>query len=107
MSVVYVLPRRPGLKRIPAYVREAGDDNMLELALVENIQREDLDAIEVAISYQRLIEEFNLTQEGLGDTGGKETGHHSQLPEAFESAGGDTDCHPGERKSPWVMPGPW
>jgi len=60
-----------GLRRIPAYVRQAGDENMLELALVENIQREDLDAIEVAISYQRLIEEFNLTQEGLGDRVGK------------------------------------
>jgi ParB family chromosome partitioning protein len=63
--------QKAGLKRIPAYVREAGDDRMLELALVENIQREDLDAIEVAISYQRLIEEFNLTQEGLGDRVGK------------------------------------
>lgn len=62
---------KAGLKRIPAYVREAGDDRMLELALVENIQREDLDAIEVAISYQRLIEEFSLTQEGLGDRVGK------------------------------------
>jgi ParB family chromosome partitioning protein len=63
--------QKAGLKRIPAYVREAGDENMMELALVENIQREDLDAIEVAISYQRLIEEFNLTQEGLGDRVGK------------------------------------
>jgi ParB family chromosome partitioning protein len=63
--------QKAGLKRIPAYVREAGDENMLELALVENIQREDLDAIEVAISYQRLIEEFNLTQEGLGGRVGK------------------------------------
>lgn len=63
--------QKAGLKRIPAYVREAGDENMLELALVENIQREDLDAIEVAISYQRLIEEFNLTQEGLGTKVGK------------------------------------
>jgi len=63
--------QKAGLKRIPAYVREAGDDRMLELALVENIQREDLDAIEVAISYQRLIEEFNLTQEALGDRVGK------------------------------------
>ncbi len=62
---------KAGLKRIPAYVREAGDENMLELALVENIQREDLDAIEVAISYQRLIEEFSLTQERLGDRVGK------------------------------------
>ncbi len=60
-----------GLKRIPAYVREAGDDTMLELALVENIQREDLDAIEVSISYQRLIEEFDLTQEKLGARVGK------------------------------------
>jgi len=63
--------QKAGLKRIPAYVREAGDDTMLELALVENIQREDLDAIEVAISYQRLIEEFNLTQEKLGERVGK------------------------------------
>jgi ParB family chromosome partitioning protein len=63
--------QKAGLRRIPAYVREAGDESMLELALVENIQREDLDAIEVAISYQRLIEEFDLTQEGLGDRVGK------------------------------------
>ncbi len=63
--------QKAGLKRIPAYVREAGDESMLELALVENIQREDLDAIEVAISYQRLIEEFSLTQERLGDRVGK------------------------------------
>jgi len=63
--------QKAGLKRIPAYVREAGDDTMLELALVENIQREDLDAIEVAISYQRLIEEFSLTQEKLGGRVGK------------------------------------
>lgn len=63
--------QKAGLKRIPAYVRQAGDDKMLELALVENIQREDLDAIEVAISYQRLIEEFSLTQERLGDRVGK------------------------------------
>jgi ParB family chromosome partitioning protein len=62
---------KAGLKRIPAYVRQAGDESMLELALVENIQREDLDAIEVAISYQRLIEEFDLTQERLGDRVGK------------------------------------
>ncbi len=62
---------KAGLKRIPAFVREAGDENMLELALVENIQREDLDAIEVAVSYQRLIEEFDLTQEALGGRVGK------------------------------------
>ena len=60
-----------GLKTIPAYVRLADDQNMLELALVENIQREDLDPIEIAISYRRLIEEVNLTQEKLSDRVGK------------------------------------
>lgn len=60
-----------GLTLIPAYVREANDDTMLELALVENIQRQDLDDIEVAISYQRLIDECNLTQEGMSDRIGK------------------------------------
>ncbi len=59
------------LKAIPAYIRVADDQNMLEMALVENIQREDLDAIEVAISYQRLIEECKLTQENLSDRVGK------------------------------------
>ena len=60
-----------GLKKIPAYVREANDQDSLEMALVENIHRQDLDAIEIAISYQRLIEEINLTQEELSDKIGK------------------------------------
>ena len=60
-----------GLKTIPAYIRVANDQQMLELALVENIQRENLDPIEVAISYQRLIEECNITQETLGERVGK------------------------------------
>lgn len=60
-----------GLNKIPAYMREANDQNLLEMALVENIQREDLDAIEVAISYQRLIDECNLTQELLSQRVGK------------------------------------
>jgi ParB family transcriptional regulator, chromosome partitioning protein len=60
-----------GLKKVPAYIRESDDSNMLELALIENIQREDLDAIEVAVSYQRLIDECQLTQENLGDRVGK------------------------------------
>ena len=59
------------LESIPAYVRDANDNEMLEMALVENIQREDLDAIEIAISYQRLIDECNLTQENLGNRVGK------------------------------------
>ncbi|MGC9373520.1 MAG: ParB/RepB/Spo0J family partition protein [Bacteroidales bacterium] len=60
-----------GLKKIPAYVRFADDQAMLEMALVENIQREDLDAIEIAISYQRLMEECKLTQESMSDRVGK------------------------------------
>lgn len=56
-----------GLTEVPAYIRIADDETMLEMALVENIQREDLDAIEVAISYQRLIDEINLTQEELAE----------------------------------------
>ncbi len=60
-----------GLDAIPAYVRTANDQGMLEMALIENIQREDLDAIEVAISYQRLIDECELTQELLSEQVGK------------------------------------
>ena len=64
--------RIAGLSHVPAYVRTADDQAMLELALVENIQREDLDAVEVAISFQRLIEECRLTQEQLSDRVGKQ-----------------------------------
>jgi len=64
--------RLAGLLRVPAYIRTADDQAMLELALVENIQREDLDAIEVAISFQRLIEEVSLTQEQLSERVGKQ-----------------------------------
>lgn len=60
-----------GLKKIIAYVRDANDESMLELALVENIQREDLNAIEVAISYQRLLNECDLTQDQLSERIGK------------------------------------
>jgi ParB family chromosome partitioning protein len=60
-----------GLQKLPAYIRKADDQSMLEMALVENIQREDLDAIEVAISYQRLMDECSLTQELLSQRVGK------------------------------------
>jgi len=56
-----------GLTQIPAYIRSANDQQMLEMALIENIQREDLNAIEVALSFQRMIEECSLKQEELGD----------------------------------------
>lgn len=60
-----------GLSTIPAYVKEVDEDSMLEMALVENIQREDLDAIDIAISFQRLIDECHLTQEALSPRVGK------------------------------------
>ncbi|MDR1895383.1 MAG: ParB/RepB/Spo0J family partition protein [Prevotellaceae bacterium] len=60
-----------GLKTVPAYIRIANDQETLEMALIENIQREDLDAIEIALSYSRLIDECKLTQEELGDRLGK------------------------------------
>jgi ParB family chromosome partitioning protein len=60
-----------GLKSIPAYVRSADDQQMLEMALIENIQRENLNAIEIALSYQRLISECSLKQDELGDRVGK------------------------------------
>ena len=60
-----------GLTRIPAYVRMADDQQMIELALIENIQRENLNAIEIALSYKRLMEECHLKQEDLGARVGK------------------------------------
>ena len=63
--------RIAGMSTIPAYVRETGDQGMLEMAIVENVQREDLDPIELAMSYQRLIDECSLTQEQMGERIGK------------------------------------
>ena len=60
-----------GLTSIPAYVRTADDENMMQMALVENIQREDLNAIEIALAYQNLIEQYNLTQDKLSEKVGK------------------------------------
>jgi ParB family transcriptional regulator, chromosome partitioning protein len=63
--------KKIGLERIPAYIRTANDQQMLEMALIENIQRQDLNPLEVAFSYQRLISECSLKQEELGDRVGK------------------------------------
>jgi ParB family chromosome partitioning protein len=60
-----------GLEAVPAYIRSADDQQMLEMALIENIQRENLNAIEIALSYQRLMDECSLKQEQLGDRVGK------------------------------------
>ena len=61
-----------GLKKIPVFIRVANDEQMLEMALIENIHRENLNAIEVAISYQRLLEECKLTQDQLSEKVGKD-----------------------------------
>jgi ParB family transcriptional regulator, chromosome partitioning protein len=63
--------RRAGLKKVPAFVREADTEAMLEMAIVENIQREELNPIEIAVGYQRLIEECSLTQEDVARKVGK------------------------------------
>ena len=63
--------QRAGLTHIPAYIRTVDDENMMEMALVENIQRQDLSALEIALAYQHLMEQYNLTQEQLSDKVGK------------------------------------
>ena len=60
-----------GLERIPAYIRTAKDEQVMEWALIENIQREDLDAIEIALAYQRLMDDYDLTQERMAEGVGK------------------------------------
>ena len=67
----YRASKLAGLETIPAYIRIANDQESLEMALVENIQRQDLDPIEIALSYQRLIDEIQLTQERLSERVGK------------------------------------
>jgi ParB family chromosome partitioning protein len=61
-----------GLKDIPAYIRQANDQQLLELALLENLQREDLNAMEVALSYKRMMEELDYTQEQVAERMGKD-----------------------------------
>lgn len=60
-----------GLETIPAYIKKTSDENMMEMALIENIQREDLDPIEIALAFQNLIETYNLTQDRLSERIGK------------------------------------
>jgi ParB family transcriptional regulator, chromosome partitioning protein len=64
--------QKAGLKDIPAYIRQANDQQLLELALLENLQREDLNAMEIALSYKRMMEELNYTQEQVAERMSKE-----------------------------------
>lgn len=63
--------QKAGLRSIPAYIRTASDENVMEMALIENIQRQDLNSIEIALAYQHLIDAYNLTQEKLSERVGK------------------------------------
>lgn len=63
--------QKAGLTTIPAYIRTASDENVMEMALIENIQRQDLNSIEIALAYQHLIDEYGLTQEKLSERVGK------------------------------------
>ena len=63
--------QRAGLTHIPAYIRTVDDENMMEMALVENIQRQDLTALEIALAYQHLLEQYDLTQDRLSERVGK------------------------------------
>lgn len=67
----YRASRLAGLRTIPAYIKDTDDNGMLEMAIVENVQREDLDPIEIAVSFRRLMEECNLTQEAMSERVGK------------------------------------
>jgi ParB family transcriptional regulator, chromosome partitioning protein len=94
-----------GLTKVPAYIRESDDSKMLELALIENIQREDLDAIEVSLSYQRLIDECKLTQEELSDRVGKKRSTVSnylrllKLPAVIQKAIRDKEISMGHART--------
>lgn len=67
----YRASKLAGLQTIPAYIRTAKDEQVMEMALIENIQREDLDAIEIALAYQRLMDDYALTQEKMSERVGK------------------------------------
>jgi ParB family chromosome partitioning protein len=94
-----------GLTEVPAYVRIANDQTMLEMALVENIQREDLNAIEVALSYERLLEECKVTQEQLSEKVAKSRSHIAnhlrllKLPDAIQAAVRDKQVTMGHARA--------
>ncbi|MEJ7666080.1 MAG: ParB/RepB/Spo0J family partition protein [Hymenobacter sp.] len=102
----------PGLETIPAYIRKADDQQMLEMALIENIQRENLNAIEIALSYQRLLSECDLRQEDLGDRVGKNRSTVTnylrllKLPPDIQIGLRDADDQHGPRPRPHQHRGP-
>ncbi|MEN9700152.1 MAG: hypothetical protein RLZZ301_1350 [Bacteroidota bacterium] len=99
-----------GLIEVPAYIRIANDQTMLEMALVENIQREDLNAIEVALSYQRLIDECDLTQEQLSEKVAKSRSHIAnhlrllKLPAVIQASVRDLQITMGHARALLALP---
>lgn len=97
--------KRAGLEKVPAYIRTADDQQMLEMALIENIQRENLNSIEIALSYQRLLSEIGLKQEELGDRVGKKRTTVNnylrllKLPPAVQAALRDKEITMGHAKA--------
>ncbi len=94
-----------GLKTIPAYVRTANDEQVMEMALIENIQREDLNSIEVALTFYRLMEEYNMTQQKLSERVGKKRATISnylrllQLPAEIQMGVKDKKIEMGHAKA--------
>jgi hypothetical protein len=94
-----------GFSKIPAYIRTANDQQMLEMALIENIQRENLNAIEIALSYHRLLSEFQLKQEELGDRVGKNRTTVNnylrllKLPDVIQAAVRDSEISMGHARA--------
>ena len=96
---------KAGLEEIPAYIKTAADEHVVEMALIENIQREDLNAIEIALAYQKLIDNYELTQEKLSERVGYGTCQSTDLCTGSRNSAGSvrTDiagwivCPPGGR----------
>lgn len=87
----YRASQKAGLDTIPAYIRTADDENVMEMALIENIQREDLNSVEIALAYQHLIEQYDLTQERLSERVGKKRTTIANYLRLLETAGTDTN----------------
>ena len=95
---------KAGLERIPAYIKTAADENVVEMALIENIQREDLNSIEIALAYQKLIDNYGLTQE-VERKGWKEACYDRQLPSFVETSRRDPSRIEGQEDRYGTCPG--
>ena len=98
-----------GLRTIPAYIRTADDENVMEMALIENIQREDLNSVEIALAYQHLIEQYDLTQEKLSERIGKNRStitNYLRLPAPIQMALQNKDIDMGHARALLALDNP-